>query len=150
MKPVKLSELIEAVEFDSDEHVTKVDLKDEGTANIRTATSNAEGNFSFPDLSFGRFEISVGAPGFQTTVTPHVAVEASKTTDINITLKVGQQTETISVEGAVSPILETTSTLSSDTKQFSEAHRKSWGPWPGQRLRSTRRRCSSTAGGWRF
>lgn len=27
MKPVKLSELIEALEFDSDEHVTKVDLQ---------------------------------------------------------------------------------------------------------------------------
>src|SRR5690348_5814415 len=27
MKPVKLSELIEALEFDSDEHITKVDLQ---------------------------------------------------------------------------------------------------------------------------
>ena len=39
-----------------------------GTGNIRDAQSNANGQFSFPDLSFGRFEISVTAPGFQTSV----------------------------------------------------------------------------------
>ena len=64
----------------------RIVLRDSGTGNLKETTSNAEGNFSFPDLSFGSFEVTVSAPGFQNTVVPRVAVEASKTTDLAIHL----------------------------------------------------------------
>ena len=57
------------------------------------ASANADGHFSFPDLSFGKFEITVTAAGFQTSVVANVSVEASKTTDVPIQLQVGQQSQ---------------------------------------------------------
>src|SRR4051794_32404466 len=98
----------------------KVVLKDLGTGNVREAAANQAGHFSFPDLSFGKFEITVTAAGFQTSVVANVAVEASKTTDVPIQLQVGQQSQSVTVEAAASPILETTSNLSSDSKQFKQ------------------------------
>src|SRR5690348_17707760 len=62
----------------------KVVLKDEGTGIAKEAASNGSGQFLFPDLSFG-------LAGFQTVVVDHIQVEASKTSDIAVTLKVGQQ-----------------------------------------------------------
>src|SRR5215471_10368502 len=57
----------------------KIVLKDLGTGNLREASSNTSGQFSFPDLSFGKYEVTVSAAGFQTSVLANVAVEASKT-----------------------------------------------------------------------
>src|SRR5437763_1371773 len=58
----------------------RVVLKDNGTGNVRQTTSNSSGYFSFPDLSFGEFEITVSAAGFQNEVLPKIFVEAGKTT----------------------------------------------------------------------
>jgi hypothetical protein len=98
----------------------KVVLKDSGTGNVKESLSNTSGQFSFPDLSFGKFEITVTAPGFQTSVLPNVTVEASKTTNVSVALQVGQQTQSVTVEASATPILETTSQLSSDSKEFKE------------------------------
>ena len=100
----------------------RIVLKDEGTGNVRESSSNAAGNFLFPDLSFGRFEVTVTAAGFQVSKVSHVAVEASRTTDLPVTLQVGKQTDTVTVEGASAPVLETTSNLSSDTKEYKEVN----------------------------
>src|SRR2546423_17617 len=91
----------------------KVVLKDNGTGNVRQTTSNSDGYFSFPDLSFGQFEIIVSAAGFQNEVLPKIFVEAGKTTDVPIQLHVGQQTQTVTVDASASPVLESTSNLTS-------------------------------------
>src|SRR2546423_981790 len=98
----------------------KVILKDSGTGNVRETSSNTGGQFSFPDLSFGKFEVSVSAAGFQTTVIPNVTVEASKTTNLAVALQVGQQTQSVTVEASATPPLEITSQLSSDSKEFKQ------------------------------
>lgn len=92
----------------------KVVLKDEGTGITKETTSNAEGQFLFPDLSFGSFQVTVTAPGFQTAVIDHIMVEASKTSDITVNLRVGQQADTVTVE-ASALTLETSSNLVSNT-----------------------------------
>ena len=93
----------------------KVVLKDEGTGIGREAMTTAEGTFTFPDLAHGLYSITASAPGFQQSVVAHIEVVASQTTDVPINMKMGQQTETITVEG-VATVLETTSNLMSDTK----------------------------------
>jgi Carboxypeptidase regulatory-like domain len=98
----------------------KVVLKDSGTGNVKETTSNTSGQFTFPDLSFGKFEITVTASGFQTSVLSNVTVEASKTTNVSVSLQVGQQTQSVTVEASATPLLETTSQLSSDSKEFKE------------------------------
>ena len=92
----------------------KIVLKDEGTGIGRETASNTEGTFLFPDLAFGSYEITVTAAGFQTAVTNHVEVGASQTTDVKIALLVGQQTQTVTVEGAA-PVLETSSQVVNST-----------------------------------
>ena len=93
----------------------KVVLKDEGTGIGREATTTVGGTFTFPDLAHGLYSVTVAAPGFQQSVVAHIEVAASQTTDLPIKMNMGQQTETITVEG-VAPVLETTSNLTSDTK----------------------------------
>ncbi len=93
----------------------KVVLKDEGTGITREASTTAAGSFLFPDLAHGSYEVTVTAPGFQSSVVRPVTVSTSQTTDVRITLKVGQQVETITVEG-VAPVLETTSQLVTTTQ----------------------------------
>src|SRR5262245_62157348 len=40
-------------------------LKDEGTGIGKRTTANSQGEFLFPDLNFGMYEISVSVPGFR-------------------------------------------------------------------------------------
>jgi hypothetical protein len=93
----------------------KVVLKDEGTGISKEIAASGEGTFGFPDLSHGTYQITAGAPGFQQGVVQHIEVIASQTTDITVTLQVGQATETVTVEG-VAPVLETSSNLVTNTQ----------------------------------
>lgn len=88
----------------------KIVLKDEGTGIAKQAASNEQGGFLFPDLSHGQFEVAVTAPGFQTAVVNHITVETSRTTDVTVTLRVGTQEQSVTVE-ASAEVLETTSNL---------------------------------------
>ena len=97
----------------------KITLKDEVNGTKKEATTNSSGQFTFPDLPFGAFEVTIAAPGFQTEVVAHVSVVASQTTDVPVQLKVGQQTETVTVEGTT-PVLETTAPLVNSTKEAKE------------------------------
>jgi hypothetical protein len=102
---------------------SKIVLKDLGTGIVKETSSNTNGQFTFPDLSFGKFEITVSASGFQTSILNDVTVEASKTTNVRATLQVGQQTQSITVDAESAPVLETTSNLTSelkDNKEFNE------------------------------
>src|SRR5450759_1383294 len=88
----------------------KVVLKDEGTGISKQGATNEQGGLLFPDLSHGLFEVSVSAPGFQTAVVNHLNVETSRTTDVVVSLKVGAQEQSITVE-ASAEVLETSSNL---------------------------------------
>src|SRR5262249_17928916 len=91
-----------------------VQLKDEGTAALKTDTSNQSGSFAFPDLNFGSYELTVSLQGFRTAVIRHVIVESSRTTDVRVTLEVGAVGEQVTVVGAA-PLLEaTTNTISNE------------------------------------
>ena len=93
----------------------KIELKDEGTDIVKTATASAEGTFTFPDLAFGNYQITVIAAGFEQAVVAHVGVVASQTTDVPVTLTIGQSSEKVTVEG-ITPVLETTSNLTANTQ----------------------------------
>jgi hypothetical protein len=94
---------------------TKIILKDTKTGITKETTSSDRGTFLFPDLASGLYEVTVSAPGFQTSVISDISVSTSQTTDVRITLEVGTTSETITVVGGVSQGLETTSQLVSST-----------------------------------
>ena len=65
----------------------------------RTALTSRQGDFSFPALPPGEYEVSVEARGFQNTV--RIAqVEAGTSTTVNFTMQVGNTTDSVTVEGA--------------------------------------------------
>src|SRR3954470_960384 len=99
-----------------------VQLVDEGTRQTKDAVTNGQGVFQFPDLNSGRYTVTVTLQGFQTAKYDKVVVEASRSTDLRITLAVGSMGETVTVSGSA-PVLETTqNTISTtiDRKQITE------------------------------
>src|SRR5262249_48667066 len=69
------------------------------TGFIRTAVTSEQGDFSFPALLAGEYEVSIEASGFQRMVR-QVVVEAGTTTTTDFTLRVGEVTESVTVEAA--------------------------------------------------
>jgi hypothetical protein len=65
----------------------------------RGAATSGQGDYSFPALPAGEYEVSVEAPGFQRIVR-QAAVEAGTTTTVDFTLRVGEVTESVTVEAA--------------------------------------------------
>jgi hypothetical protein len=93
----------------------KVVLKDHSTSLMRETATGAAGTFVFPDLSHGSFELTVSAPGFSSAVVKAIQIAASQTSDVSIRLEIGQQTQTVTVEGTA-PVLETVSQLVNTTQ----------------------------------
>jgi len=69
------------------------------TALARTITTSQRGDFSFPILPAGGYEVSVESPGFQGTAR-HAEVEGGTTTTADLTLRVGDVKDSLTVEGA--------------------------------------------------
>jgi hypothetical protein len=69
------------------------------TGATRTVATSPQGDYSCPGLQAGVYEVSVEAPGFQRTVRQAI-VEAGATTTTDFALRVGDVTESVTVEGA--------------------------------------------------
>ena len=65
----------------------------------RTMLATPRGDFSFPLLPTGEYEVSVQAPGFERLVRPSL-VEAGSTTTVDFTLRVGDVKDSVTVDGA--------------------------------------------------
>jgi hypothetical protein len=72
-------------------------------------TSNGEGRYNAPDLVVGPYEVSASKSGFQTTLQQNITLAVGSQLVVNLTLQVGQATQTVTVESAVSQV-ETQST----------------------------------------
>src|SRR5262245_9552950 len=79
----------------------RVEVVSDATGLARTIATSAQGDFSFPALSAGGYEVNVEAPGFQSAIR-HADVEAGTTTKAALTLHLGDVKDSITVDG-VSP-----------------------------------------------
>ncbi len=86
----------------------QLQLQDLATNNVRKATTQDRGTYSFVDLSLGRYKLTVSNPGFKNQIFNDVVVQAAQTTDIKVTLQVGTVNETVEVSGGEAPLVETT------------------------------------------
>ena len=93
----------------------QLQLRDTETNDIRKAETQGNGTYSFPNLSFGVYQLTVTKPGFDTEVFQSVQVQTARVTTVNVILKVGGTTQTVTVTDAASPLLETDSSTLSDT-----------------------------------
>jgi hypothetical protein len=74
----------------------QVTNNDSGTT-VVTAT-NPDGIYSISSLNPGQYSIKIAGQGFETEVVNTVTVAAAQTVSINVTLKVGTTSETVTVE----------------------------------------------------
>ena len=67
------------------------------TGDRRSTTSNETGNYIFPLVDSGSYEVSCAAPGFKTEIRRNILLELNQKGRIDFQMQVGQQAETIEV-----------------------------------------------------
>jgi hypothetical protein len=81
-----------------------VTAKDMETGVTRTVQTSSAGNYRIPSLAAHLFELTVGAPGFKTTVQQNIRLEGKQTKAVNVTLELGISTTEVTVSGAPSAV----------------------------------------------
>lgn len=82
-----------------------VTITSDGTGLAFTRTTNTSGFYNFTPIKIGSYTLSVEAPNFAKFVQEKVQVNVSQTVGLNVTLKPGAVTETVTVTS--SPVLQT-------------------------------------------
>ena len=78
----------------------KVTLENEGTGLTRTATTNEAGNYSFPDLPVGSYQVGVTFAAFKSAVRTGIVVNVADVREVNVQLSTGDIAEVVTVEAA--------------------------------------------------
>src|SRR6267143_1372727 len=95
----------------------QVTLTNLGTSEKRTQTTGGDGFYSFVNLFPGRYKLEVEKTGFKHFTRPEVAVEVNQSARIDVTLQVGDVTQSVEVTGET-PLLQTeTSSLGQVVEQ---------------------------------
>ena len=77
----------------------QVKLTSQATGFARTAVTTEQGDYGFPALLAGEYEVSIEAPGFQRMVR-QAAVDAGATTTTDFNLRVGDVKDSVTVDDA--------------------------------------------------
>ena len=88
-------------------------ITDTDTGTKRELTTNGSGVYSAPDLQTGHYSVMVSHPGFKTTTQSGIILTADQIAGVNMTMAVGQTTETVTVS-ASQQMVETESTALSE------------------------------------
>ncbi len=83
------------------------------TGDVRTTTTNETGNYIFPLLDIGAYEVTCAANGFKTEVRSGVELQLQQKARLDFILQVGQQTETVEVTGSAMLLRTEDATLGS-------------------------------------
>jgi hypothetical protein len=86
-----------------------VSLQNLETGTRVTATSNAQGSYQFTDVHVGRYSIDATASGFSGAATDPFAVDVNTRQRVDVTLKPGNVSETVTVSGAANQLESETS-----------------------------------------
>jgi len=82
------------------------------TGTVTKTKSGGYGNYVFPTLLPSKYSISISAAGFENYTQTGITLEADQALTINIHLKVGSQTQTVTISADAPQIDTTTGTLS--------------------------------------
>jgi Carboxypeptidase regulatory-like domain len=89
----------------------KVTVTQEGTGFTRTVNTNASGYYVVPSLNPGAYSLGAVASGFQKYSQKGITLQANESATVNVALKVGATTQTVTVEAGAALVNTTTSTL---------------------------------------
>ena len=90
-----------------------VQVKNVGTGITQTTASNAQGRFTVADLGIGDYEVQASKTGFSTVVHRGITLTVGSQSVVDFSLPVGQQTQTVTVEGQVSQVETTNASVGS-------------------------------------
>jgi hypothetical protein len=90
----------------------QVDIKNVGTGIVRSVTTDAAGLFSAPNLDPATYEVSISAAGFSKSVQSNLTLSVGQQQTLNIALKVGESSQTVTVEESAPTVELTSATLS--------------------------------------
>jgi hypothetical protein len=82
----------------------KVSLTNIGTDVVRSAQTNASGNYTFADIPEGNYSVSVEATGFKKDIRQNVNVVVNTSTRVDVQLEPGNITQQIEVTAAAPPL----------------------------------------------
>ena len=82
------------------------------TGQSATTVSSSAGDYRFPSLQVGDYTVTTTAPHFEQTTQPGVAVQIQTTAALTITLKVGSESQTVTVESSAPQIQTESSDIS--------------------------------------
>jgi hypothetical protein len=89
-----------------------VALTQADTGDRREASSNGEGYYTFPLLVAGVYDLSVQKDGFQSQTRKGIKVETGQTSAVDVTLALGDVSQSVSVDATVELLQADTSAIS--------------------------------------
>src|SRR2546428_5214152 len=96
-----------------------VTVTNTATGAVRTTVTNAEGLYSVPALSPGRYDVRTELAGFGSAAKTGVQLTAAATLTADFTLAVAQFSETLTVQGEA-PLVEATQSAVSGSLRVAE------------------------------
>jgi hypothetical protein len=78
-----------------------VSLNNVGNGTKQTTTTNDQGQYSFPVVPVGKYELEVNSPGFQPYKKMGVVIDVNSALQIDAALQIGQNTQTVEVNDSV-------------------------------------------------
>ncbi|MGD0307645.1 MAG: carboxypeptidase-like regulatory domain-containing protein, partial [Candidatus Acidiferrales bacterium] len=81
-----------------------ITLTNTGTGISRNDTSGADGNYLFDQVQVGKYKVTVEKSGFTTFVREGITLELNQFGRLDVSLKVGQETQVIEVTGNVAQV----------------------------------------------
>jgi Carboxypeptidase regulatory-like domain len=99
--------------------VSGAELRLENTATqiVQKTVTADDGGFVFPSVQPGVYKLTAVMKGFETAVYTNIVVNAARTTNQPITLKVGSVNEMVEVSGAAAALQLSTATISNTVEQ---------------------------------
>ena len=94
-----------------------VQVKNVGTGLAQSTQSDAQGRFLVPDLIVGDYEVQASKAGFSTLLHKGITLTVGSQNVVDFSLAVGQTQQTVTVEGQVTQVETTSSTVSSLVSQ---------------------------------
>jgi hypothetical protein len=90
----------------------EVAIKNLGTGIVRSVTTDSAGLYSAPNLIPGSYEVTITATGFSKSVQSNLTLSVGQQQSLNMTMKVGESSQTVTVEGTAPTVELTSATLS--------------------------------------
>lgn len=90
----------------------QVSIKDVSTGVVRTATTDAAGLYTAPNLLAGTYEVTFSAQGFTTLIRSGITLTVGAQQEMNVTMQVGQVTQKVQVTGEAAAVQLANPTIS--------------------------------------